>query len=509
MMCKPYPISEEHYSGIGNITIALIARNQNLRNQKNIFTMTVLPPLKILMVYYHPGKPQDMRVSITHHLYALDSSPVKHQIVYYNAYRDRPTWNIYNINNLSPAPPHQFHDQVFDVVILHTTFLCLRWAGWYFYACKKRFRWIGELDCVKVALPQDEYDHAEILDEWLCDWGVHIVFSCFGEEQQASLYPRMRRRAKFYQGLTGYIDEVTARIYRNRLEPLNTRAYDLIYRARHLPYWFGSVGQMKHRLADVIKDKAQAVGLKCNISTRADDAIVGDSWLDFMSSGKAVLGMESGSSVVDWRGEVQVQVKRHLALSPDLTFDDFSKRMPNGWDSQAFLAVSPRHFEAVIMKTCQLLIEGEYNGIFVPEQHYIPIRSDFSNVDEALEKLRDNQYAQQIVERAYQDIYLSGKFTTRAFAEQLEEAILMCIKDRQSGQVKERAVNDVQSILEQRLIAGEHQIALLQAQNAALQQRSPLLWLSKRMLIAVAVFAFLANVVVSAVVSALIVAAFK
>ena len=37
--------------------------------------------------------------------------------------------------------------------------------------------------------------------------------------------------------------------------------------------------------------------------------------------------------------------------------------MPRGWDSYAFFAISPRHLEAVITKTAQVLVEGRYSGV--------------------------------------------------------------------------------------------------------------------------------------------------
>ena len=41
--------------------------------------------------------------------------------------------------------------------------------------------------------------------------------------------------------------------------------------------------------------------------------------------------------------------------------------MPSGWDSYAFFAISPRHLEAVITKTAQVLVEGRYSGVLEPE----------------------------------------------------------------------------------------------------------------------------------------------
>jgi hypothetical protein len=87
------------------------------------------------------------------------------------------------------------------------------------------------------------------------------------------------------------------------------------------------------------------------------------------------------------------------------------------------LTITPRHFEAVITKTCQILVENSYKGILIPNRHYIPLKTDLSNVDEALEQLRDLRWLQEIADVTYSEIFLQGKYTYRHFAYQIEDAI--------------------------------------------------------------------------------------
>jgi len=100
-----------------------------------------------------------------------------------------------------------------------------------------------------------------------------------------------------------------------------------------------------------------------------------------------------------------------------------SRQMPDGWDGYAFFALSPRHFEAVITKTCQVLIEGEYEGVFKQERHYIPMKRDFSNVDEVLDRVGDRRLTQEIAETAYEEIYLSGKYGYTTLARDIENVL--------------------------------------------------------------------------------------
>ena len=357
--------------------------------------------MRVLFLYWHP-KGSEMRLAVRQHLHLLEGRGLR--ILYRNAIDPAPPWLAWT------AP---------DLCILHTTFLShARW-NYDFEDYREKFRWVAKLDCPKVALPQDEYDHAGVMDDWLDELGVTSVYSCFGPGQWETLYPRLVRRATFHETLTGFIDEDAATTLSARLIPHTERPRDIVYRARNLPYWFGSHGQLKHRIAEVVQARAGAFGLRTDISTRPEDTIYGDGWLDFLMSGRAVIGSESGSSVLDQRGEIQRLISRLLAEQPDLTFDEVDAQMPSGWDSYAFFAISPRHLEAVITKTAQVLVEGRYSGVLEPERHYITLRSDFSNLDEAPERLQDVEAVEAMTERAYEDVYLSGRTNLSVLADQL------------------------------------------------------------------------------------------
>jgi hypothetical protein len=346
-----------------------------------------------------------MRHAVRQHLHALDGRGAR--ILYHNAIDPAPPWVV----RTSP-----------DLCILHTTFLCARWFD-DFDTYRRRFRWISRLRCPKIALPQDEYDHAAVLAEWLVELGVTDVYSCFGSEQRPALYPTLGHSVRLQRALTGYIDERIATALSPRIVPHSKRDFDIVYRATKLPYWFGSHGQLKHRIAEAVERRAGELGFETDISTRWEDTIFGERWLDFVMSGRAIIGCESGSSVLDRRGELQRRIRELLVDEPDLTFEEVDAQMPSGWNSYAFYAISPRHLEAVVTKTAQLLVEGSYSGVLEPEQHYIPLRRDFSNLDEAVERLRDREAVEAMTERAYRDVYLEGRNTLADFAEQLQEGL--------------------------------------------------------------------------------------
>ena len=346
-----------------------------------------------------------MRLAVQQHLRALERPDAR--VVYHNARERIPRW---------------LQRVEFDGIVLHTTFLCTRWYP-NFDDYERRFRWLAERDGPKVALPQDEYDHSGVLDEWLAGLGATHVFSNFGENERAALYPTLATRAEFSRVLTGYIEESTADRLANRVVPHNQRAHDLVYRAARLPYWFGSHGQLKHRIGDAARRSTRALGLDSDVSTDSRDTIFGDRWLEFVMSGRAIVGAESGSSVLDPRGLVRRRIERLLAVRPELTFEEVSEQMPEGWDSYEFFALSPRHLEAVITKTAQVLVEGSYSGVLEAGRHYLPVRSDLSDLDDALEQLQDPSVGARITEQAYEDIYRSKRYTYSVFADEVWHAL--------------------------------------------------------------------------------------
>lgn len=358
--------------------------------------MTSRAMYRVLVLYVTPD-PRFERLTTLHHLAAVSRLDESAEVLSYNAVQGAPSW----LRRLR-----------FDAIVLHTTLLCQRWTP-SFAAFKLGVDWLADVSAVKIALPQDEYDHAHVLDEWLDELGASVVCTVLDERHRSELYPILSKKATFYEVLTGYIDEDSASNLRTRMAPHSARTYDLVYRARKLPYWYGSHSQSKHLIAQEVVARASRHGLSYDISTRQQDAILGDAWLDFLGTGRATFGTESGTSVLDPRGEIQARAREILVEEPNLSFDELSRLMPAGWDDYRFVAISPRHLESVATKTAQVLVRGRYSGVLEAGRHYIPVDPDFSDLDEALEQIREPELAGQIAEQAYEDIYLSGQWDSR------------------------------------------------------------------------------------------------
>ena len=227
--------------------------------------------------------------------------------------------------------------------------------------------------------------------------------------------------------------------------PHAERTLDIVYRARNLPFYVGHHGQLKHRIAEVVDPAARAHGLRTDISTRIADTKYGDAWFEFLASGRCVIGTESGSSALDPYGELRRFEAAWRAEHPDATFEEFSALQPPGWDDYGFTAISPRLFEAAQTKTAQLLVEGEYDGILEADRHYVPLREDLSNLDEALDRIADPAETEAFAERAWEDLILSGSYSYGAFAAHVETVVEEVAGDRprrgSRGELAWRAAN--------------------------------------------------------------------
>jgi hypothetical protein len=361
---------------------------------------------RVLVLYQHTA-PGQMRSALRQKVRVLEASATRHEIVYWNA---------------GYSVPRAIRRLNVDAVILDNTLLVARWAP-EFAVRRPTFDWLADVRALKIAFPQDEYNHARVLDDWLADLGVDVVFSLFGPEHREKLYARLGASARFEKCLTGYVDELEVTRHAAVVLPHDRRGLDLAYRAEALPPRFGRLGQLKQTVAEMVAPQARAAGLRVDVSTDPRDAVLGDRWFAFVASARAVLGSESGASAIDRHGELVAGERTMLEEKPDLTFAEFNAAMPPGWDEQLPGSVGPRHLEAAAARTCQVLVEGGYDGVLEPEVHYLPVRPDGSNAEAVVERLADHKLVEATATRAYEDLVLSGRYGYAALAAQLERVL--------------------------------------------------------------------------------------
>ncbi len=419
-------------------------------------------PRRILIVYEHPNS-VPCRETMRSHLKVFEASSTEHQIEYFNC-RDvlPPDWARRKVTLSQPA---EIQGRSFDVVIFHYSLLGMRTLGQTFFHWKQIFRWLADLPGLKIAIPQDEGDYASLLDEWLDELGVSIIFSVH-YRPEGPLYPMMRHNASIYPCLPGYIDEMHAQRISESLVPMADRPMDIVYRARNLSFRYGSAGRQKASLAEAILKCAAQQDFAIDISTCPADTITGKHWFNFLASARVVPDAEGGYSAIDWRGELRSQCNALLREEQELSFEKFCGLLPDDWDNYQLRTITPRHFEAIITKSCQVLVEGDYKGVLRPHEHYLLLRKDFSNLTEVLDTIRNYGYLQEIADRAYEEIYRSNAYTYTTWAHHLETVIEEHeVSDQTKDLLMSESDTDKSAVdaLERQLIAARQENARIQA----------------------------------------------
>jgi hypothetical protein len=173
----------------------------------------------------------------------------------------------------------------------------------------------------------------------------------------------------------------------------------------------GFVGDLYERLigdrerTDIVEFFARRgsdFGLRCEIRKQR---MPRDAWAEFLLSCHSVIGAESGTYFLQADGQALNCAKARVRKDPRASFesvyqDCFSRTGPvlNG------KAISSRHFEPIGTKTCQVLIEGSFNGILKPDVHYIAVKKDLSNIEDAIQRLKHPAHREAIADAAYEHV---------------------------------------------------------------------------------------------------------
>jgi hypothetical protein len=272
---------------------------------------------------------------------------------------------------------------------------------------------------LKILFMQDEFDAAETARRWMDRIGFHRVYSIIPDGSLPIVYPPARfARTKFVNVLAGYIPESLMGL---SVPDTADRPIVVGYRGRDLPYWYGALGQEKKTIGVKMKSICAENGIVADIEWSDDQRIYGTDWFEFIKRCQTMIGCEGGSNIFDEYGEVRAKVEEALALNPGLTFEDAQRSLLGGLEGRIHTnQITPKFFEAIALKTALVLFEGEYSGVLKPNDHYIPLKKDFSNIDEVLRKLQNRVLVQETAERAYRDIVLSGRYSYAGFMSQFD-----------------------------------------------------------------------------------------
>ena len=321
--------------------------------------------------------------------------------------------------------PEYFSKIEFDAIIFHYGFVGARWEGIEnLKNTMKRVDSLKNTKAIKIILPQDEYKNPNALVHFINEFNVDMVFSVSPETEWEKLYKGVDfEKVKFFLTLTGYLDSKAVKGLAKLVNKI-PKTIDIGYRARNLPPWLGRHGFLKTLIAEKFLELKSKYPIKMDISTKTEDTFIGSSWYDFLVKCKYMIGVEGGSTVLDEDGSIWNKGVEFQKKHPKASFEEVEEACFPGKDGQLNLvAISPRHLECCATKTCQILTEGDYNGILKSGVHYIELKKDFSNLDSVLIDVVDDNKRKQIVENAYNDIVLSKKYTYSKFVKETLEII--------------------------------------------------------------------------------------
>lgn len=340
------------------------------------------------------------------------------------AFRRYSNDRIFYLNLRARTVPAYVQAVDFDLIVYHTLFFSGRYEVSFFRRTVERARPLRHLRGYKIALPQDEYINSDAVNEFINEFSIDAVFSVQPSHEWASIYDTVdRNKVRFYPVLTGYLDERRIRRLRRAWTDLDNRSIDIGYRTTGRAHvWFGRHGFLKEQIADVFSSHGASRQLRTDISTSEADTLLGDRWFEFLGACKYVLGVEGGTSILDRDGSIRARTEQFRARHPEATFEEIERACFPGVDGTfAGFAISPRHLEACATGTCQILTEGQYNGVLQAGVHYIAVKRDFSNVDEVLDQVARDDGRKDMVTRAYRDVVISGKYSQAGFVEYVLE----------------------------------------------------------------------------------------
>lgn len=378
------------------------------------------------------GKP-NILIVINQYSFPLRST-VRDSIFCFEKYSDNVIYYL-NTARLKTIPEHIYKIK-FDLIIFHTSFMSFRWGQENEY---KRLNvlidYFKKLQCIKAATPQDEWIHTDLLNDFINDFNISHVFSVASETEWPIIYNKVDfSKVKFDRILTGYIDPSVVDRFSN--SDINERKIDIGYRAYKAPPWLGKHGYMKTLIASFFDKKSKETQVIADISVNEKDTFIGDQWYEFLRKCKYFIGVEGGSTVLDRDGKIWEKGVKYISENPLASYEEIENAVfPNQEGTLNLVAISPRHLECCITRTCQILIKGEYNGILLPKKHFIELNDDFSNIDEVISIVKDDKIRESIVNNAFNDIVASEKYSYPHFVEDILSKALSDMSDIKMNQI--------------------------------------------------------------------------
>jgi hypothetical protein len=189
---------------------------------------------------------------------------------------------------------------------------------------------------------------------------------------------------------------------------LNTRAFpppdsgsarkvDLVFRGSAYARALGD--DERTRAIVNVRDEGKRLGLRVDI----DFSLVnGSTWAEMLRSSAGIPGAESGMYYLERDSCGYHRAEAYEREYPETSVEEIRRKFYAGREFPVSgKMLSSRHLEPMGTKTCQILVNGRYNDVLRPDEHYIALAKDFSNLREALEKFADVPFRERVAQAAY------------------------------------------------------------------------------------------------------------
>jgi hypothetical protein len=181
------------------------------------------------------------------------------------------------------------------------------------------------------------------------------------------------------------------------------RPLHLGFRASDEPIYFGH--QDRLRISEYFQAEAARLGLRVDLSMNHGDRLAPREYAEFLNRCEGQLGTEGGPDCFELTDRTRNAIVAYLQDHPRATVEQirtvFSKEFAEGIPLKI---ITGRHLEAAGTKTVQILFEGRYDDYLTPDEDYLALKKDFSNIDDVMRRFRDPSERSRIADHAYDTV---------------------------------------------------------------------------------------------------------
>jgi len=252
-----------------------------------------------------------------------------------------------------------------------------------------------------------------------------IIYHVHGTAQEARDIIFKYNNCKYIRSFTGYVEK-----YNFEVLPIKDRKINVFYSGTPLEYAYGQLGQDKINIGK-ISDYLERNNINNNLISvkgwfNRDSKNKTSNWIENLSNSKVTLATECGTNICPL-DDLKIKIKRIQRTNPNYTYKEAEKEFNLNRKDILSAQCAPKMFEAASLKTALVMFEGDYGDIFKPDIHFIELKKDFSNINDVLKKIKDDDFLQNMVDRTYKDIAENDKYSYKNFIKEFDEIVQKCV----------------------------------------------------------------------------------